>query len=48
MVIMEKKQYKSGKDTYLSLAIDLLISNNFSSMTFFAQRVFYELSVIKV
>ena len=33
---------------YIPLFIDLLISNNFSSMTFFAQRVFYELSVIKV
>ena len=32
--------------------MDLLISNNFSSMTFFAQRIFYELtialSVVKV
>ena len=28
--------------------MDLLISNNFSSMTFFAQRVFYELSVVKI
>ena len=33
---------------YIPLLIDLLISNNFSSMTFFAQRVFYDLSVIKV
>ena len=34
---------------YIPLLIDLLISNNFSSMTFFfAQRVFYELPVVKV
>ena len=33
---------------YIPRLIDLLISNNFSSMTFFAQRVFYELSVVKV
>ena len=32
----------------MPLLIDLLISNNFSSMTFFAQRIFYELSVVKV
>ena len=32
----------------IPLLIDLLISNNFSSMTFFVQRVFYELSVVKV
>ena len=28
--------------------INLLISNNFSVMRFFAQRVYYELSVVKV
>ena len=28
--------------------IDLLISNNFSFIRFFAQRVYYELSVVKV
>ena len=28
--------------------INLLISNNFSFMRFFAQRVYYELSVVKV
>ena len=33
---------------YIPLLIDLLISNNFSSMTFFVQHVFYELSVVKV
>ena len=33
---------------YIPLLIDLLISNNFSSMTFFAQRVFYDLPVVKV
>ena len=33
---------------YIPLLIDLSISNNFSSMTFFAQRVFYELLVVKV
>ena len=31
----------------IPLLIDLLISNNLSSMTFFSQRVFYELSVVK-
>ena len=36
MVIIERKpQYESGKDIYIYLLIDLLISNNFSSMTFF-------------
>ena len=33
---------------YIPLLIDLLISNNFSSMTFFAQHIFYGLSVVKV
>ena len=34
---------------YIPLLIDLLISNNFSSsMTFFCERIFYELSVVKV
>ena len=32
---------------YISLqVIDLLISNNFSSMTFYEQLIFYELSVV--
>ena len=39
VIMTKKKQYESGKDTYLPLLIDLLISNNFSSnktsMTFF-------------
>ena len=37
--------------TYIPLLIGLLISNkfkNYSSMKFFAQLVFYELSVVKV
>ena len=33
---------------YIPLLIDLLTSNNFSSMTYFAQLVFNELSVVKV
>ena len=33
---------------YILLLVDVLISNNFSSMTFFAQPVFYELSVVKL
>ena len=32
---------------YILLLIDLLISNNFSSITFFANTYFYELSVSK-
>ena len=52
MVIIERNaHYESEKDIYLPLLIDLLISNkanNFSSMIFFAQRIFYELSVVKV
>ena len=37
-------------ERYIPLLIDLLISNNFSSSydIFFAQRVFYELSVVKL
>ena len=36
-IIERKSPYESGKDIYIyiSLLIDLLISNNFSSMTFF-------------
>ena len=34
---------------YIPLLKDLLISNKFSSMTFFfAQRIFYELLIVKV
>ena len=36
------------RDMPLPHLIDLLISNNFSFMRFFAQRVYYELSVVKV
>ena len=34
VIIHRNAQYEYGKDIYLSV-IDLLISNNFSSMTFF-------------
>ena len=34
-IIERKPPYESGKDIYIYLLIDLLISNNFSSMTFF-------------
>ena len=40
VIIERKPQFESGKDIYLSLYLDLLISNNFSSMTFFcAMRI---------
>ena len=48
VIIQRNAQYESEKDIYLPLLIDLLISNNFSSMTFFAQRIFYELLVVNV
>ena len=35
VIIERKPQYESGKDIYIPVLIDLLISNNFSSMTFF-------------
>ena len=41
--IQRNTHYQSGKD--VPLLIDLLISNNFSYMTFFAQRVFYKLAI---
>ena len=49
-VIMEKKTVRIWKK-YILFLIDLLISNNFSSMTFFCAHIlvyFYELSVVKV
>ena len=51
-VIMEKKKTVRIWKRYIPLLIDLLISNNFSSMTFFCAThilvYFYELSVVKV
>ena len=35
VIIQRNDQYESGKEIYIPLLIDLLISNNFSSMTFF-------------
>ena len=40
LVIIERKpEYESEKDIYISPYIDLLISNNFYSMTFCATRI---------
>ena len=41
VIIERKPQYKSGKDIKLPVLIDLLISNNFSSMTFYGATSSY-------
>ena len=38
VIIQRNAQYESGKEIYLSLYLDLLIYNNFSSMTFFCAK----------